>query len=269
MKQNTRQDDIVIDLGELFAVVMRRIWIIIASAIVLGLTVFLVSKFMIVPKYQSSTQIYVMNKANENTLTYSDIQSGTQLTKDCMILVTSRPVIDKVNAELNLGMKYSEIVDLISVSNLDNTRILKITVEYTDPFVAKQIADAVRDESANHIKAVMDIEQVNVIEEANIPEEKSSPNNLKNTIKGAFVGAVIAAIVIVVIFISDDTIKTPEDVEKYLGLSVLSSIPVQAKLKDLSKKKKKIIKKKSAIKKPEKKKPEKKMVEKKIKADAV
>ena len=67
-----------------------------------------------------------------------------------------------------------------------------------------------------------------------------------------------------VIFISDDTIKTPEDVEKYLGLSVLSSIPVQAKLKDLSKKKKKIIKKKSAIKKPEKKK-----AEKNIKADAV
>ena len=96
-----------------------------------------------------------------------------------MIIVTSRPVIDKVNAELNLGMKYSEIVDLISVSNLDNTRILKITVEYTDPFVAKQIADAVRDESANHIKGVMDIEQVNVIEEANIPEEKSSPHNLK------------------------------------------------------------------------------------------
>jgi capsular polysaccharide biosynthesis protein len=239
MEQKTRNDEIVIDLGELFALIVRRIWIIIASTIVIGSATYLVSKFVIVPKYQSSTQIYVMNKQKDSVLTYSDIQSGTQLTKDYMTLVTSRPVIEEINTELDLGKKYSDLVELISVSNPDNTRILKITVEYTDPLLAKEIADAIREASANHIKTVMDIEKVNVIEAANLPEGKSSPNILKNTIVGAFMGAASAVIIIVILFISDDTIKAPEDVEKYLGLSVLSSIPVQAELKEISIKKKK------------------------------
>jgi len=58
MEQNTMQDKIVIDLGELFAVIKRRIWIILLSLIVLGTAAYLISKFVLVPKYQSSTQIY-------------------------------------------------------------------------------------------------------------------------------------------------------------------------------------------------------------------
>ena len=234
MEQKTQQhDEIVIDLGELFALVLRKIWLIIAVGLVVALGAYLLSKYAITPKYQSTTKVYVMNKQNEGAgITYSDLQSSTQLTKDYMTLVTSRPVIEQVNAELGLDMKYKQMVDMISVKNPDNTRILSITVEYTDPFMAKKIADAIHIASADHIKSVMDIDQVNVVEEANIPEEQSSPNTLKNTILGGFIGVVITTIIICLIFILDDTIKTPDDVEKHLGLSVLSTIPVQTEIDD-------------------------------------
>lgn len=230
MKEKTLQDEIVIDLRDLFAIILRRMWIIAVIGIGMALGAYMLSKYVITPKYQSTTKVYVMNKLNENSgLTYSDLQSSTQLTKDFMTLVTSRPVIEQVNTQLELAMTYKQIVNMISVENPDNTRILEITVEYTDPFMAKEIADAVRTASADHIKNVMDIDQVNVVEEANKPEEKSYPNTLKNTILGGIIGAILTTIIICVIFVLDDTIKTPDDVEKYLGLSVLSSIPVQKK----------------------------------------
>lgn len=230
MKEKTLQDEIVIDLRDLFAIILRRMWIIAVIGIGMALGAYMLSKYVITPKYQSTTKVYVMNKLNENSgLTYSDLQSSTQLTKDFMTLVTSRPVIEQVNTQLELPMTYKQIVNMISVENPDNTRILEITVEYTDPFMAKEIADAVRTASADHIKNVMDIDQVNVVEEANKPEEKSYPNTLKNTILGGIIGLIFTTIIICVIFVLDDTIKTPDDVEKYLGLSVLSSIPVQKK----------------------------------------
>lgn len=73
----------------------------------------------------------------------------------------------------------------------------------------------------------MDAESVNVVEEGNLPEKPSSPSAMKNTLIGGFLGCVLAVGIILLIYLLDDTIKTPDDVEKYLGLSVLASVPIQ------------------------------------------
>lgn len=85
----------------------------------------------------------------------------------------------------------------------------------------------------------MEIDKVNVVEEANIPEEKSSPDVVKNTMIGGVIGILLSGIIIVTVYLLNDTIKTPDDVEKYLQLSVLSSIPMQGKSKKSMKNKKK------------------------------
>lgn len=239
METRYNNDEIEIDLKELFAVLLGKFWIIFLAGAGLAFATFLINVFLIEPQYESTTKIYVLNKQNESAaITYSDLQSGTQLTKDYMTLVTSRPVVEQVIAELDLDMGYKGLVDCITVSNPSDTRILNITVEYNDPFIAKQIADAIRKASATHITSVMNIEQVNLVEEANIPEHSSSPNVVKNTLIGGFAGVFLACLVILVIYILDDTIKTPDDVERYLGISVLSSIPVQENLKNTHTKKK-------------------------------
>ena len=239
MEQKYNNDEIVIDLKELFFVLLGKFWIIFLAGVGLALATFLISVFLIESKYESTTKIYVLNKQNESAaITYSDLQSGSQLTKDYMTLVTSRPVVEQVIAELDLDMKYKGLVGCITVSNPSDTRILNITVEYNDPFLAKRIADAIRKASATHITSVMNIEQVNLVEEANIPENSSSPNVVKNTLIGGFAGVFLACLVILVIYIQDDTIKIPDDVERYLGMSVLSSIPVQESLKKNKTKKK-------------------------------
>lgn len=228
MEQIKTNDEVEINLKELWSLLIRKLWIMALAGIGVGVGIFLINYFAIQSKYESTTKIYVLNKQDSSSaITYSDLQTGTQLTKDYMTLVTSRPVTEQVISLLKLDIKHEDLVRMISVENPADTRILNITVKYNDPYMTKQIADAVREASALHITKVMDIERVNMVEEANIPESPSSPNIIRNTVIGVILGFFIAAFIISLFYIVDDTIKTPDDIEKYLELSILSTIPYQ------------------------------------------
>ena len=101
MKQE-RNDEVEIDLREIMMALLGRIWIIILSAICVALAAFLVAKLLITPIYNSETKLYVMNRENEGTTTYTDLQTASQLTQDYVILVTSRPVLEEVKSDLKL-----------------------------------------------------------------------------------------------------------------------------------------------------------------------
>lgn len=228
MEHKDFNEEFEIDVKELFSVILGEFRFIFMAAITMMLVAFLFSKYAIEPQFKSTTKIYVMNKQDrEASVTYGDLQSGTQLTKDYMALVTSRFVSEQVIASLGLDMEYEKLISLISVKNPTDTRILEITVRYKDPFIAKKIADALREASQEHITQVMDIEKVNLVEEANIPDGPSDPNIKVNTLLGGALGIIIACFILLLKFFMDDTIKTPDDIEKYLGISVLSTIPLE------------------------------------------
>ena len=221
-------DEITIDLTELFAVLWARAYIIIIAGLLLALAAFAGTQLFITPKYTSTTSMYMLARSDESgAVTSGDLQTGTQLTQDYMELVKSRTVLEEVISVLNLEMEPEELSDAITTSNPDNTRILTIQVEDEDPEVAREIADAVRESASNTIQDIMEIDAVNTVEGANLPTTPSSPSVFRNTAIGGFIGIVIAMGIIVLIYVFDDTIKTPEDVENYLGLNVLTSIPIQ------------------------------------------
>ena len=103
------------------------------------------------------------------------------------------------------------------------------------PQAAQTIANAIRTVSASHIKSVMDIEAVNVVDEANLPLSPAAPSITKYTVLAVAIGIVLSAIIIVICYLLDDTIKSSEDIEKYLGLSTLALIPLNTG-EELSKK---------------------------------
>lgn len=228
MNQNDRdnRDDVIeIDLVELLGVILHNLWIIIVSGVIVAAVALLVSYFIITPKYESVTKIYVISKTNADTMTYSDLQAGSTLTKDYKELVKSRPVLEEVLAETGIDVELKDLEEQITVEVPTDTRIVSITVEDKDPYEARIIADSVRIAASKHIREVMDTEAVNVVEEASLPIEKSSPSILKNTAIGYAVGLFLAIAIVIINYIMDDTIKTPDDVEKFLGVSVLGSIP--------------------------------------------
>ena len=182
METNKSTDEIEINLGEIFALLLHKVWIIILAAVVCGAVGFLYSYFLITPQYQSTTKVYILNKQNSTSVTYSDVQLSTTLSKDYEQLVTSRYVIEGVIKQLNLDETYESLVEKVSATNTDDTRIIAITVINPDPEQAQKVANAVRDLAAQHITQVMDIEAVNVVDSANLPTSPVSPSVPKSTL---------------------------------------------------------------------------------------
>ena len=231
-KDNVQNDEVEIDIGHILSILWEKIWVIIATGIIVGLAGFLVSKFLITPKYESETKLYVLNRANDSATTLSDVQLSTQLTKDYQILVTSAPVMNQVIKELGLNMKASELASTISVDTPSDTRVLQITVTSDDPKRAKDIADKVAQVSSKKICDIMKIEQVNVIEEGSMSEEPAVDTVQKWTLIGLALGIVLSCAVIIIRSMLDDTVKTTEDVEKYFDLSTLAVIPISEEMDD-------------------------------------
>ena len=231
-KDNVQNDEVEIDIGYILSILWEKILVIIAAGIIVGLAGFLVSKFLITPKYESETKLYVLNRANDSATTLSDVQLSTQLTKDYQILVTSAPVMNQVIKELGLNMKASELASTISVDTPSDTRVLQITVTSNDPKRAKDIADKVAQVSSKKICDIMKIEQVNVIEEGSLSEEPAVDTVQKWTLIGLALGIVLSCAVIIIRSMLDDTVKTTEDVEKYFDLSTLAVIPISEEMDD-------------------------------------
>ena len=223
---NDQNDEIEIDLWELMEVLLRKIWIIIPSGVITFVIAFCIATFVVTPMYESSTGIYVMSKQNSDTLSYSDTQLSSQLTKDYEELIQSRSVLETVISYTGINETYDGLKDRIEISNVKDTRIIYITVRDANPEMAMNLANCIRDVAAQHIKAVTDVEAVNVVDEANLPTEPASPSILKWSVIGALIGLFISCVIIVIGFLMDDTIKTTEDVDKYLGWSTLAIIPV-------------------------------------------
>jgi len=223
---NKTNDMIEIDLLEVFSILIGRWWLILLVALTTAIAGFAISFFVIKPTYESTTKIYILNKSDSQTVTYSDVQLGTQLTKDYSELINSRYVVEEVIQKMGLDLEYAQMKKKISVSSPSDTRILAITVSDHDPVVAMNIANALRESASQHISNVMDIDAVNIVESANMPTEKSSPSYTKWIVVGGALGGILICAIILIGYLMDDTIKTSEDVERFLGLSTLGIIPI-------------------------------------------
>ncbi len=100
-----------------------------------------------------------------------------------------------------------------------------MSVSDQDPQLACDIANELCRVSTTEIRDIMGLDQVNI---ATVAKPATAPYNLtfvSTAAKFAAVGFVFTCLVLFVIFYFDDKIKTADDVEKYLGLTVLGVIP--------------------------------------------
>lgn len=184
------------------------------------------SLFIATPKYNSTTRVYVVNQKKDNqAITTQDVQLGTLLVKDYKEIILSNSVMSDVVAKNKLQITPGELAKKISVDAPKDTRIISITVTDKDPQKARDLANAVREVSADKIKEVTKIEDVTTLEQAEAALTPSSPNVFKNSVLAALLGFILAVGGVVLIELMDDRIKRPEDIEETMNLVLLGVIP--------------------------------------------
>ena len=224
MEKTFEDDEIEIDLLELLGEFRRKIWIILGVIVLFGGVAGAFSKFVLTPQYKSTAMVYILSK--ETTLTsLADLQIGSQLTKDYSVMITSRPVLEEVIEKQKLSLSYNQLKRMIRISNPAETRILNMSVSDTDPVRAKAIVDAVAKASSDYIGDIMEMIPPKIIENGVVPDNPTSPNIKKNAALGGLALSVAACGFITLQVIMNDTIRSEEDVSRYLGISVLAVIP--------------------------------------------
>ena len=241
-----------IDLVELFYVMWGHAWQIILCLILGAGIAFGVTKFLITPMYEATSSIYIVSASNNSVVDLTDLQIGAQLTADYQELLVSRPLLEDVIQNLDLkdadgekAMSVDALRDMIAVTNTSDTRILKITVTSPDPNESAEIANELVDQACIYLPQIMETDEPNLVEEAIPPTSKSSPSYSRNIVLGGLVGVILCCGVLMLQYLMNDTFMTPDDVERYLGVQPLATIP-EGNLGDFNRKEKKSRKGKEA-----------------------
>lgn len=224
------QED-VIDLQEIFWALRRKIWLIILAAVIGTGAAGAYSYFMISPTYSSTSLIYIDGGSGSISgaiSSLSDLQIGEALTADYSVIIKSRPVLEEVIDNLGLDISYKSLSNLISVSSPEDTRMLRITATAGDPQTAMRIVNELDEVCIWRIQELISSVTPQIVEEGIEEPQKVAPSHSRNALMGGFLCAALVIAVCVIRVLLNDTLKTDEDVERYIGLPVLCEIPDNA-----------------------------------------
>ena len=214
-----------IDLTELFDYFLKRalyIFITVIACLVIGLTYTI---FLKEPKYKSDVNVIIVNKELQATSLQSDLAANQKLAATYRELVESRRILNQVIDNLKLNYTIGELQDMISVENVNETEIIKITVSSADAKEAKKIANETAEIFQDEVKDIYNLENVSIVDNAVLAKAPYNINILKESVIYIALGMVLSCGVIFVIYYFDNTIKSVDQVEKRLGVPVIGTVP--------------------------------------------
>lgn len=221
-KVTRENDEIEIDLRAFFLRLKTK-WLTCILGLLLGAVLALgYSIFLVNPEYQSTAMVYLRGNGS-SSISFQDLQVGTQLTKDYEIIFKSRPVLESTIDELNLDMSTKELSNLISITNTEDTRILSITATADTPELAKDIANSIMDNGVQKVSEI-DAQQPYVVETAIENAARVGMSRSRMTILGAVAGLVITLGYIFLRFVLSDNITSADDLENTLNVPVLAVV---------------------------------------------
>lgn len=220
------EENEVIDLTEILSAVRQHLLELIFVTLVAALVGFTASKFLMNPKYDSSALMIVNTRQDVNANVTSDqINSATKLVSTYSIIIKSDTVLQQVIDNLGLNLTYAQLNKRVTVAAVDDTQVMRITVQSDSPEWARQVCEQIITVAPDVIKEAVEAGSVKVISNASLATEPVSPNIKKNTMLAAAVGFVLVIGIIVLQVLLDNKINTEEDVTKYLDMTVLGVIP--------------------------------------------
>ena len=229
---STRQpgnDGTEIDLVELVYHMLANLKLLICLALIGAIGAGLYTVFLVTPLYEATSTIYVLSRS-DSAINISDLQIGTELTADYIKVFDMWEVHEEVISNLDLDYSYGQMRNMLAVTNDANTRMLDITITSPDPEEASMIANEYANVARRYISDTMSTDEPNIMSVALTPTSPVSPNKTRNVILGFLLGGILAAGIVTVRFITDDKIKTAEDIRRYTGLSNLAVVPLDSEV---------------------------------------
>ena len=226
-----------LDLKQLFKIFWNKRLHIISIMLVFLIIGSVYSFAFVKPKYKSYTTLVLAQAdtvANngESGITQTEVTLNQKLVPTYSELIKTKNVLRQVIDELKLNIGEDELKKNVTVKSVKDTELIQITVTSKNPTDAKNIANKIAEIFSDKIKEIYNINNITIVDQA---EESKNPCNINHVRDLAIflaAGLVVAVIYVLLANLLDTTVKSAEDIEKELRVSVLVSIP---EIKDDSK----------------------------------
>lgn len=216
-----------ISLQEIFQTLRKRIFLIFSITFLAASLSGVLSYFYITPIYETSAQLLINQESTEQMVGVGDIETNLQLINTYNEIIKSPVILDLVKVELALEkMTMTELIKKISVSSKGDSQVVTITVQDPDQFIARDIANSTASIFKREITDLMNINNVTILTKATASEGQVpvKPQSLLNVAIAVVVGLMFGIGLAFLLEYLDNTIKSEQDIEKLLSLSVIGSI---------------------------------------------
>jgi capsular polysaccharide biosynthesis protein len=216
-----------ISLKEIFAVLRKRILMILSLVVSFAVIALLVSYFLITPTYEASSSVVVNQEENVDVSALNTaIQSNISLINTYKIVMTSPVILDEVANEMNLSLSSDDLAGKLAVTSEADTQIITVTATDTSQAEAADLANTTVDVFQRKIPELMNLDNVkplSLAEKVDNPSP-SSPNLFLNTAIALILGAMVGIGLAFLLEYLDNTVKTEADIEKRIGVPVIGII---------------------------------------------
>ena len=229
-KQEKKEEYYTIDIMHVLRTIAKRFWVVVVLGLLAATVCFLVSAFVLVPKYSSYVKLYVNNSSfslgnTSFSISSSELTAAQSLVKTYGEILVSRSTLERVKEKSGVDYPWDELSEMIEYSSSNNTEIMKVTVTCEDPYVASDIANTIAEVLPVRISEIIEGASMEVVDTA-IPDlQKVEPSVTKYTAIGLTLGVLLALVILVVHALLDDTIYNEEYILNNYDYPILGKVP--------------------------------------------
>ena len=215
-----------------FGLLLRRLWLLILVALVVGASCAVITKAVEEPTYTLSMTFIVNNKSEkdlsssgENSVSYNDMSASAYMANTFVHLMTGRTMCNAIAAECKSYPKTADqVAKMIAASRKTDSSIIDMTVTASSPEEAYELAQAVKD-TYKDVVQVYSGGSIHLCDEPELPTKPDkSVGTVRNAIIGALAGAVICALIIIIRDSARNTVRSQEDIQNKLQLNVIGEV---------------------------------------------
>jgi capsular polysaccharide biosynthesis protein len=218
------------ELQEYLNIIRKRWALLVVITLVFTLISGVVSYFVIKPVYKADISVIIQKEDNVDpkgsNVSYNDVLMYQKLVKTYSELVKSRTVAENAINKLGIDMKADKLQGMISVAPKGDTEFLTLTVKSKDAKQAMELANQLALSLKEVGKQVKKVDSVQILDPAELPTTPDSPKPKLNIAIAFFLGLMLSMGIVFLLEYLDNTVKSPEDIEKLLDIPVIGTIPL-------------------------------------------
>ncbi|WP_039657083.1 YveK family protein [Clostridium tyrobutyricum] len=223
-------EEMTLDLQDFFYIIKKRLKLIVLITLGFAVITGLVSVFLIKPTYEASSSIIVGKPTNNIKTDNNDVMMYQNLVKTYAQIAQSDSVAKATLNKLNENITLDQFQKMVSVAPQEGTQILTIKADSKDPNEAAKVVDTMASSFISESKRVFPTGgDIQIMDRAQIPNKPVKPKKTLNVAIAFFLGLIVSVGLSFLLEYQDNTIKTEDDITKYLELPVIGVIPKAGK----------------------------------------